>query len=104
MTVTVLPRAEQGPWHFPYHEADRVIIEGRQIPGLTAMADGDEVLIILDGRLSISVPERLGRQVAWLAANALAIGAGYSHLGAEQKGYPFAPLASGIGSNHHDPQ
>lgn len=95
--VLDFPKIAQEPWHYPYHEADRVIIEGRQIPKLTAMADGDHVLIILDGRLSISVPQALGRQVAWLAANALAIGAGYSHLGAESKGTPFAPVVIGLG-------
>lgn len=100
--VVGFPHSVQEPWHFPYHEADRVIIEGRQIPKLTAMPEGDQVTIILDGRLSISVPQALGRQVAWLVANALAIGAGYSHLGAENKVKPFAPVAIGLSELPHE--
>lgn len=94
--VIDFPAVPQEPWHFPYIEADRVIIEGRLIPQLRAMGEGDEVSIILDGRLSISVPKALGRQVAWLVANAIAIGQGYSHLGAESKDQPFAPQVMGL--------
>jgi hypothetical protein len=47
MTVVHIPERQEGSWHFPYHEADRVIIEGRQIPGLRAMDDGDEVSLIV---------------------------------------------------------
>lgn len=92
--VTHLPEPPSEPWHFAYHEADRIVIEGREIPRLRAMERGDEVTLILDGRLSIDVPKELGRQVAWLVANALAIGEGYSHLGAESKSQPFAPRVS----------
>lgn len=94
--VTDFPTPEPKPWHMPYHEADRVIIEDRMIPKLTAKDEGDEVSIILDGRLSISVPKALGHQVAWLVANALAIGQGYSHLGGQTKDLPFAPLCVGL--------
>lgn len=99
--VVNFPQPEPEPWHFPYHEADRVVIEGRQIPKLTALDEGDQVAIILDGRLSISVPKALGQQVAWLVANALAIGSGYSHLGAETKDAPFAPVVVGLDEVPH---
>lgn len=89
--ITQLPTQPEEPWHFAYHEDDRVVIEGREIPRLRAKDRGDEVTLILDGRLGIDVPKELGRTVAWLVANALAIGEGYSHLGAESKDHPFAP-------------
>lgn len=94
--ITEFPKKEQADWHMPFHEADRVVIEGRMIPKLTARPEGDDVAIILDGRLSISVPKALGRQVAWLVANALAIGEGYPYLGAETKDRPFAPQSMQI--------
>jgi hypothetical protein len=97
--VIDFPSADQGPWHFPYHEAERVVLEGRQVPHLTALTEGDHVSLILDGRMSISVPADLGQQVAWMVANAIAIGAGYTHLAAEQKDAPFAPLVVGLSNN-----
>jgi hypothetical protein len=85
------------PWHIPFSEPDQVIIEGRFIPKLGARDEGDEVCIILDGRFAINGPKELGSTVAWLVANALAIGEGYSHLGAETKERPFAPIGTQIG-------
>jgi len=95
--VTQFPIAEPEPWYRSYAEAPRVIIEGRLIPMLRARERGDEITIILDERFAIDVPMMLGRQVAWLVANALAIGAGYPHLGAESKECPFAPISTGLG-------
>jgi hypothetical protein len=77
-------------WHFPYHEANRVIIEGREIPRLRARDEGGDVALIVDGRFSVNVPKAYGRRVAWLLANALAIGAGYSDFSAPNKGMAFA--------------
>lgn len=53
-------------------------------------------MLTLDGRLSIIIGNRDLPNVAWLVANALAIGEGYSHMSAEQKGHPFAPTCSVI--------
>jgi len=82
----------------PFAPQYRVIVDGRAIPKLTGFRDGDLTALVLDGRLSISVPPELAHQVAWFAANAMAIGAGYSHLGAETKDQPFAPQCVEIGS------
>ena len=95
--VTQLPIAKAEPWHFPCAEADRVMIEGRLIPKLRARDQGDEVSIILDGRFCVDVPKELGRSVAWLVANALAIGQGYAYLGSESKDRPFAPMCGEFG-------
>ena len=74
---------------FEYHQ---VMIDGRVIPRLTAYRDGDmKIGLVVDGRFSQSLPVEMAHGVAWLLANALAIGEGYSHLGAENKDMPFAP-------------
>lgn len=75
----------------------RVVVEGRRIPGLTAWPESEtQTMLTLDGRLSIIIGNRDLERVAWLVANALAIGQGYSHMGALQKGFPFAPTCSVI--------
>lgn len=80
----------------PFEEY-RVVVEGRRIPLLTASPESEtQTLLILDGRLSIVIGNRDLEQVAWLVANALALGQGYSHMGATAKGYPFAPTCSVI--------
>lgn len=72
------------------------VVEGREIRQLRVYEEGDQINIILDNRLSIAVPEQLAVSVCWLIANALAIGAGYSHMGAESKDHPFAPKVVGL--------
>ena len=52
---------------------------------------GEHIELVLDQRLGADVPRRYAQSVAWLVANALAIGKGYSYLGAESKDMPFAP-------------
>ena len=68
----------------------RVVLEGKLIPHLTAYKDGDDIGLVLDNRLSISVPKDRAYDVAWLLANALAIGAGYACFTADEKFKPFA--------------
>jgi len=80
---------------FTYHS---VVVDGRVIPRLTGNPDGPaHTMLILDGRFSHSFPNEHVRQAAWMIANALAIGQGYSHLGALTKDMPFAPQAMEIG-------
>lgn len=75
----------------------KVVVEGRSIPRLTAWPESEtQTMLTLDGRLSIVIGNRDVQSVAWMVANALAIGEGYSHMGAEKKGYPFAPTCSMI--------
>ena len=77
----------------------KVVVEGKSIPGLTAWPESEtQTMLTLDGRLSITIGNRDLSNVAWLVANALAIGQGYSHLGAETKGFPFAPTCVQISS------
>ncbi len=73
-------------------DAATCVVEGRQIPRLMIREREDgQIELILDRRFAIDVPPTLAPQVAWLVANALAIGEGYTHLGAETKDSSFAP-------------
>lgn len=74
----------------PFNEW-RVQVDGRIIPRLTGFHDGDKIALVLDHRFSHSFNKDDAYSAAWLIANALAIGEGYSHLGAESKAQPFAP-------------
>lgn len=75
----------------------RVVVDGREIPRLTGFREGDDLTcLVLDHRFAVSVPNELARGVAYVLANALAIGAGYSHLGATSRDMPFAPICSEI--------
>lgn len=74
-------------------EQYKVQVEGRIIPGLTGHPQEDgRVTLIVDGRFAVDFPKEVASQAAWLLANALAVGAGYTHLGAANKGQPFAPV------------
>lgn len=96
--VTKFPSLEiKSPLFGPHPEYYSIVMDGRQIPHLTGHKSGDnETYLILDHRLSITVPNDLAYSVAWMLANAIAIGQGYSHLGAENKDRPFAPQVAEI--------
>jgi hypothetical protein len=79
----------------------RVMVDGRVIPRLTGRKNGDRIDLIVDGRFSASFSESDARQAAWLIAQAMAIGEGYSHLGAESKDRPFAPKGFEIENPNH---
>lgn len=49
------------------------------------------VEFVLDGRMSFEFPKEWAYLAASFAAHAMAVGAGFSHLGAEDKNRPFAP-------------
>lgn len=71
------------------------IVDGREIPKLTVHERGDDkITILLDRRFGIDVPRELSGCICWMIAQAMAVGGGYSHLGAETKDKPFAPRVS----------
>lgn len=96
--VTQFPAPEvKSPLFGPHPEYYSIVVDGRRIPQLTGHKSGDnETYLVLDGRFSVTVPNELAYQVAWILANAIAIGQGYSHLGAESKDHPFAPQIAEI--------
>lgn len=76
-------------------EEHRVIVDGRLMPLLTGFREGDKIWLVVDGRF-ICGPfgEEEAHQAAILAGQAMAVTAGYPHLGAASKDQPFAPLCS----------
>lgn len=100
--VTQFPKPPEKPVEFligPFEEF-RVIVDGRAIPKLTGHREADgRVWLTVDHRLTAYFSsDEDAYQAAVLAANAMAIGAGYSHAGAESKDMPFAPQTRCIGS------
>jgi hypothetical protein len=96
--VVQFPPSEKPPELLvgPFEEY-RVVVEGRRIPGLTGHRSNDGISLIVDGRFSVTVPEHMAYDVAWLIANAMAVAGGYAYLGSERKGdRPFAPLVNRI--------
>lgn len=75
----------------PERVGNTVIIDGRAIPKLHMHDNGDEVEFVLDGRLAFGFPREWAYLAATFAANAMAIGSGYSFIGAETRERPFAP-------------
>lgn len=88
-----LPELLCGPF-----ETYQVIVEGRAIPRLSGFYEGDKIWLVVDGRFGAVFAPDDARQAAWLLANALAVGGGYTHLAAPNKDQPFAPLSFGIGN------
>jgi hypothetical protein len=81
-----------------YTEDYSVVVEGREIPNMRCVDKGDSIDIILDRRFCYTFPKELAYLAAAFAAQAMAIGAGYPHLGAPNKDRPFAPQVMLIGS------
>lgn len=73
-----------------------VVVEGRVIPRLTGRPVDEKIELIVDGRFSATFWPKDAEQAAWLIAQALAIGSGYTHVAAELPGGPFAPQAREI--------
>lgn len=89
--VTQFPTNEAPDFIIGPFTENRVVIEGRVIPNLTAIREGENVALVVDNRFSISLPKDRAYDVAWLVANAMAVGAGYPCLSSETKERPFAP-------------
>jgi hypothetical protein len=82
----------------PFVAEHRVVVDGRCIPHLSAMPinDGAAILLSLDHRFLIEgTPEEVAKWTHFIA-DAMAVAAGYSHLGAEKKYEPFATPMSAI--------
>lgn len=66
--------------HGPF-QIHRITLDGYEVPRLHGRVVGDMWYFQLDGRFAVDVPKKYGLGVAWVIANALAIGAGYSCFG-----------------------
>jgi hypothetical protein len=77
----------------------RVMVDGRMIPRLTGYRQGTKVWLVLDGRFGLECADAgVAYCTAAFVANALAIGEGYTHYGADSKQRPFAPLGFEVGN------
>lgn len=82
---------------------NHVVVEGRVIPGLTAQRNANGTVgLIIDGRMCVDFPPDIAKNAAWLLAQALAVGAGYTHSGAESKERSFAPQVAHIGPRNKE--
>ena len=92
MNVTDFPKLPDEEFLVGPFTSYRVVIHGKQIPKLRGHPIGDnDVELVLDGRFSIITDKETSKSVAWMIANAMAIGAGYSSMSADSKDAPFAP-------------
>jgi hypothetical protein len=77
----------------PFQE-NRVMVDGRWLPLLGGFKDDEGYWLVVDHRFACGPfpTEEIARQAALCAGQAMAVTAGYAHLGAESKDQPFAPL------------
>ncbi len=95
--VTQLPVNDGPPgMRGPDRVGSSVIIEERLIPKLHMHDRGETIEFVLDERLSFEFPANIAWLAGCFAANAMAIGAGYPHLTADEKTKGFAPQCFGI--------
>jgi len=87
------PEGPYGPRSIigPAATGNHVLVDARIIPLMHAHEVEAGIEIILDRRFSITVSHDDAYPVAWMIAQALAIGQGYSSVRAENKDRPFAP-------------
>lgn len=80
----------------PFEEF-RVVVDGRLMPLLTGYREGEKIWLVVDHRFACGpFSEEEARQAARLAGQAMAVTAGYPHLGATDKSKPFAPQCAQI--------
>lgn len=63
----------------PKQGGHSVIIDGRLVPNMTMMDNGDTIDFVLDGRLVFPIAREHAWQAAAFAFAAMAIGAGFAH-------------------------
>lgn len=97
--VTKFPIAEVPPLFVGPFSENRVVVDGRFVPGLTGWTEGDKTWLCVDRRFGapFSTVED-AHSAAALIAEASAIAHGYSHFAADSKDKPFASKSVGIGS------
>lgn len=80
----------------PAPAMNTVIVHGRLVPSLLCIEENGMVRFFLDGRFIFEFPREWAGLAASMAAQAMAIGAGYSHFGAETKDHPFASIVKNL--------
>jgi hypothetical protein len=78
----------------------RVVVEGRLMPLMTGFREGGKIWLVVDRRFACGpFDEEQAHQAAMLAGQAMAVTAGYPHLGATSKDQPFAPTCSELSTD-----
>lgn len=78
-------------------EVHKIRLDGYRVPRLTGRLINGMWHFCLDERFGCEVPEMYGQGVAWMIANAMAVGAGYSCFGENSQPInPFKCRISGI--------
>jgi hypothetical protein len=80
----------------PEETGHSLIIEQRLIPNFRIRKTETGVVFTLDGRFAYEFDDANAWLAASMAAQAMAIGAGYARLGSSDKSQPFAPEVFGI--------
>lgn len=80
----------------PERQGNDLIIDGRVIPNIAITDYGEEVLLVLDGRMAFLFPREIAYLAASFAANAMAVGGGYASAISDTKDRPFACTCSQI--------
>lgn len=62
-------------------ESYRIVVDGYKVPRLTGRLIDGMWSFTFDNRFCLDVPELYGHGVAWMIANAMAVGAGFTCFG-----------------------
>lgn len=96
-TFNVEASPEHGLESIGPFDVHKLRLDGYRVPQLTGRLVNGVWHFCLDERFGCEVPEAYGQGVAWMIANALAIGAGYSCFGENSRiANPFKCRMHGI--------
>lgn len=104
--VTPFPAQTLPEWIIGPFEENRVVLDGRLIPKLTAHRREDgSVVLHLDHRFGLDcADDGIAYVTACFVANAMAIGAGYPCFTADDKFKPFASRCTPLGDGPFAPR
>lgn len=91
------PEVQEPLFVGPFME-NRVIVDSLELPLLTGFKDQEGYWLVVDRRFACGPfpTEEIARQAALCAGQAMAVTAGYPHMGAQTKDRPFAPIVREI--------
>ena len=99
-----LPSGQRPPLFCGPFSENRVVIEGRFVPGLTGWQEGDKTWLCVDRRFcQVFSSEEDAYNAAVLIAQASAVAHGYPHFAADSKQMPFVSIATAVGPEEIKP-
>jgi len=97
--VTKLPDREPPDLKGTVRDGFTVWLEGRLVPNMHMYEKDDEILFVLDSRLMFGFPKDVALTALAFAANAMAIGAGFTAFNQDQKPTWFASKCVQLGGD-----